>query len=73
MRGTSRDFHLIRLQAKTEVNRSDCEFIVERMQSLDLPGRKPKRRCVDAVKEDMGFVHVGKEDAENEVMWRQRP
>lgn len=40
---------------------------------MGLPGRKPKRRCVDAVREDMEFVRVGKEDAEDEVMWRRRP
>ena len=41
---------------------------------LELPGRRsrgrPKRRFVDAVKEDMKLVGVREEDAGDRVRWR---
>ena len=46
-----------------------------RMRRLELPGRRsrgrPKRRFMDAVKEDMKIVGVRGEDAEDRVRWRR--
>ncbi|KAF7659468.1 hypothetical protein LDENG_00297190 [Lucifuga dentata] len=45
------------------------------MLRLELPGRRPrgrpKRRFMDAVKEDMKLVGVREEEAEDRVRWRQ--
>ncbi|KAF7641470.1 hypothetical protein LDENG_00280470 [Lucifuga dentata] len=45
------------------------------MLRLELPGRRPrgrpKRRFMDAVKEDMKLVDVREEEAEDRVRWRQ--
>ena len=52
------------------VQRRDSDYIGRRMMRLELPGRKPrrrpKRRFMDAVKEDMQSVGVREEDAEEE-------
>ena len=46
------------------------------MMKLELPGRRsrgrPKKRFMDAEKEDMRLVGVREEDAEDRVRWRQR-
>ena len=45
-----------------------------RMLEMELPGRRrrgrPKRRYMDAVKEDMQVVGVRLEDTENRVKWK---
>ena len=38
---------------------------------LELPGRRPKRRFMDVVKEGMKLAGVREEDAEDRVRWGQ--
>ena len=38
------------------------------MLEMELPGRRPKRTFMDAVKEDMQVVRL--EDTENRVKWK---
>lgn len=49
--------------------RSDKGYVGRRMLNMDLPGRRkrgrPKRRFMDAVKEDMQVVGVTEEGAED--------
>ena len=49
--------------------------ISRRMMRLELPsrrpGRRPKRRFMDAVTEDMKLVGVRKKEADDRVRWRQ--
>lgn len=61
-----------RLRCFGHVQRRHIEYTTRR---LELPGRrrpsvKPKRRFIDAVKEDMKLVSVREEDAEYRVGWR---
>ena len=55
------------------VQRRNGEYICRRMMRMELPGmrnrRRPKRRFMDAVKEDMKFIGVREEDAENRVRY----
>ena len=50
--------------------------IGRRMLTMELPGKRergrPKRRFVDAVREDMTAVEVMEEDAEERTEWRRR-
>ena len=54
------------------VQRRNSEYIDRRMMKLEAPGRRsrgrPKRRFMDAVKEDMSLVGVREEDAEDSQM-----
>lgn len=56
------------------MSRRDREYIGRKLLSLELPGRKsrrrPKRRSVDPVNEDMKVAVKG-EDAEDRVSWRK--
>ena len=69
IRGTEhvRCYMLARLRWFGHLQRRDGEYISGRMMRLELPGRRtrrrPKRRCMDAVKEDMRVVGVKEEDA----------
>ena len=49
-------------------------YIGRRMLELELPGRRrrgrPKRRFMDAVKEDMQVVGVRVEGTENRLKWK---
>ena len=61
-----------RLRRFGHVRRRDSGDIGRRM--LELPGRRrrgrPKRRFMDAVKEDMQVVGVRVEDTEDRVKWK---
>lgn len=50
-------------------------ILVKRMPRLELPGKKdrgrPKRRCMDVVRDDMKLVDAREVDAEDIVKWRQ--
>ena len=56
------------------VRRKDDGYIRRRMLRMELPGKRkrtrPKRRFVDAVREDMAEVEVTKEDTEDRNNWR---
>ena len=56
------------------VQRRDSAPIGRRMLEMELPGRRPrcrpKRRYMDAVKEDMPVVGVRVEDTKNRVKWK---
>ena len=56
------------------VRRKDDEYIGRRMLRMELPGkrtrRRPKRRFMDVVKEDMADVEVTQEDTEDRNNWR---
>ena len=56
------------------VQRRDSGHIGRRMLEMELPGRRqrgwPKRRFMDAVKENMQVVGVSVEDTENRLKWK---
>ena len=57
------------------VLRRDREYIGRRMLGMELPGRRPrgqpKRRFMDAMKEDMKLAGVREEIAEDRARWKQ--
>ena len=63
-----------RLRWFGHVQRRDSGYIDRRMIEMKLPSRRrrgrPKRRYMDAVKEDMQVVGVRLEDTENRVKWK---
>ena len=64
-----------RLRWFAHVQRRDSEFISSRILRLELPGRRsrgrPKRRFMDAVKQDVKLVGTREEDAEaDDLLWR---
>ena len=56
------------------VMRRDQEYVGRKMMEMELPGkrkiRRPKRRFLDVVKEDMGRVSGRKKNIENRTLWR---
>ena len=56
------------------VMRRDQEYVRRKMMEMELPGkrrrRKPKRRFLDVVKEDMEEVGAKETDVEDRKMWR---
>ena len=58
-----------RLRWFEHVRRKDDGYIWRRMLKTELPGKRkcgrPKRRSMDAVREDMAVVEVTEEDAED--------
>ena len=56
------------------VMRRDQEYVGRKMMEMELPGKRrrgrPKRRFLDAVKEDMREVGVKEKDVEDRKMWR---
>ena len=63
-----------RLRWYGHVMRRDQEYVGRKMMGMELPGKRrrgrPKRRFLDAVKEDMQEVGVKKTDVEDRKMWR---
>ena len=63
-----------RLRWYGHVMRKDQEYVGRKMMEMELPGkrrrRRPKRRFLDVVKEDMKEVGVKEMDIENRKMWR---
>ena len=63
-----------RLRWFGHVQRRESGYIGRRMLAMELPGRRqigrPKRRFMDAVREDMQVVGARVEDTENRVRWR---
>ena len=63
-----------RLRWYGHVMRRDQEYVGRKMMEMELPGKRrrgrPKRRFLDAVKEDMGQVGVKETDDEDRKMWR---
>ena len=55
--------------------RRDQEHVGKKIMEMDLPGkrkrRRPKRRFLDVVKEDMGKVGVKETGVENRTVWRK--
>ena len=62
-----------RLRWYGHVRRKYDGYIGRRMLRMELPGKRkrgrPKRRCMDVLKEDMAEVEVTKEDTENRNNW----
>ena len=58
------------------VLRKDAGYIGRRMLAMELPGKRkrgrPKRRFMDALREDMTAVEVMEEDAMERTEWRRR-
>ena len=58
------------------VLRKDAGYIGRRRLTMELPGKmkraRPKRRFMDAVREDTTAVEVTEEDAEERTEWRRR-
>jgi len=63
-----------RLRWFGHVQRRDSGCVGRRMLEMELPGRRqrgrPKRRYMDAVREDMQIVGIRVEDAENRERWK---
>ena len=63
-----------RLRWYGHVMRRDQEYVGRRVMEMELPGKRrrgrPKRRFLDAVKEDMQEVGVKETDVEDRKMWR---
>ena len=63
-----------RLRWYGHVMRRDQEYVGRKMMEMELPGERrrgrPKRRFLDAVKEDMQEVGVKETDVEDRKMWR---
>ena len=63
-----------RLRWYGHVMSRDQEYVGRKMMEMELPGKKrrgrPKRRFLDAVKEDMREVGVKEMDVEDRKMWR---
>ena len=57
------------------VRRKDDGYIGRRMPRKELPGKRkrgrPKRRFMDAVREDMAVVEVTEEDTDDRTKWRR--
>ena len=64
-----------RLRWYGHVRRSEVGYIGRRMLEMELPGKRrkgrPKRRYMDAVREDMRAAGVTEEDAEDRGRWKQ--
>ena len=65
-----------RLRWYGHVRRKDDGYIGRRMLRMELPGKRkrgrPKRRFMDAVKEDMAEVEVTEEDTVDRINWRRK-
>ena len=63
-----------RLRWYGQVMRRDQEYVGRKMLEMKLPGKRrrgrPKKRFLDAVKEDMREVSVKETDVEDRKMWR---
>ena len=63
-----------RLRWYGHVMRRDQEYVGRKMMEMELPGKRrrgrPKRRFLDAVKEDMREVGVKETDVEDRKIWR---
>ena len=63
-----------RLRWYGHVMRRDQEYVGRKMMEMELPEKRrrgrPKRRFLDAVKEDMQEVGVKETDVEDRKMWR---
>ena len=63
-----------RLRWYGHVMRRDQEYVGRKMMEMELPGKRrrgrPKRRFLDAVKEDMREVGMKETDVEDRKMWR---
>ena len=63
-----------RLRWYGHVVRRDQEYVVRKMMEMELPGkrkrRRPKKRFLDVVKEDMKEVGAKEIDIEDRKMWR---
>ena len=63
-----------RLRWYGHVMRRDQEYLGRQMMEMELPGkrkrRRPKRRFLDVVKEDMEEVGAKETDIEDRKMWR---
>ena len=63
-----------RLRWYGHVMRRDQEYVGRKMMEMELPGKRrrgrPKRRFLDAVKEDMQEVGVKETDVEDRKMWK---
>ena len=63
-----------RLRWYRHVMRRDQEYVGRKMMEMELPGkrrrRRPKRRFLDIVKEDMGEVGAKETDVKDRKMWR---
>ena len=57
------------------VMRRDQEYVGRKMMEMELPGKRkskrPKRRFLDVVKEDMGEVGAKETDVEDRTVWRK--
>ena len=63
-----------RLRWYGHIMRRDQKYVGRKMIEMELPGkrrrRRPKRRFVDVIKEDMGEVGAKETDVEDRKVWR---
>ena len=64
----------VRLRWYGHLRRKDDGYFRRRMLRMELPGKRkqgrPKRRFIDAVREDMAVVEMTEEDTEGRNKWR---
>ena len=64
-----------RLRWYGHIMRRHQEYVEKKMMEVELPGKRkrgrPKRRFLDAMKEDMGEVGAKETDVENRTAWRR--
>ena len=64
-----------RLRWYRHVMRRDQDYVGRKLIEMELPGKRkrgrPKRRFLDAVKEDMGEIGAKERDVEDRTIWRK--
>ena len=76
IRGTVKVEQLgMKMREYGHIMRRDQEYVARKMMEMEIPGkrkrRRPNRRFLDVVKEDMGKVGAKETDVEDRTVWRK--
>ena len=76
IRGTVKVEQLgMKMREYGHIMRRNQEYVARKMMEMEIPGkrkrRRPKRRFLDVVKEDMGKVGAQETDVEDRTVWRK--